>query len=168
MKRLFLLAALPLLFFACAKEEVENPGFREPSCEDTTDDGRFEDYSGSEAAQFLWKYTNVPATQNDSVLDFIKITNRVLNNNGVDYYPYILYKAKRAVTVHTYVPLKIQQQQYYSWVNKYSDTSKVDTIRLYQMRKLNLQPGCYRAYYIYSDNDTGTVYTKGHYDIQIK
>jgi hypothetical protein len=168
MKKILITALLPLLFFACAKEEDVNPGFRTPSCEDTTDDGKFEKYTQSEIAQFLDRYTFVPDVESDTVISYKYMTSRELFNNSIIYDPTFIYKLKRPAQLFMYMPLKTQQEQYYSWTRRSLDTSVIDTINIYHARLQSLQPGCYRLYYVFSDTDTGTVYTKGHYDIQIK
>jgi len=80
----------------------------------------------------------------------------------------MVYRINRPVKMFAFMPLKTQQEQYYSWVQTPVDSSKNDTINLYNVRNLALQTGCYRVYYVVSDTDTGTVFTKGHYDIEIK
>lgn len=168
MKKLFLIALLPILVAACAKQDDNNPSFRTPTCSDTTDDGIFENYSNSEAAQFLKYYKNIPATPDTTVLKFLQISSHTLYNKAILYDPYIYYKVNRPTLCFVYLPLQTQQQEYYSWVQTVSDTSQVDTIAVYNARLLNLQRGCYRLYYVFSDTDTGTVFNKGHYDIEIK
>jgi hypothetical protein len=168
MKKLLITALLPLLFVACAKEEDINPQFRTPSCEDTTDDGKFESYTQSETAQFLKYYQVIADTEYTAFAPSTYISGHQLFNSGIDYAPYFVYKIKQPVQFFMYMPLKTQQEQYYSWTRTSLDTSKTDTINIYNVRLLNLQPGCYRLYYVFSDTDTGTVYTKGHYDLQIK
>jgi hypothetical protein len=168
MKKLLIVALLPLLFYACAKEDDTNPGFREPSCEDTTDDGLFEKYTLSEEVQFLKDYKVIPEVESDTIIRYKYISSRELFNRSIIYDPIFVYKLKRPAQLFIYMPLKTQQEQYYSWSRRSTDTSMIDTINLYNARLQALQPGCYRLYYIFSDTDTGTVYTKGHYDIQIK
>lgn len=170
MKRLFIAAVLPVLFFSCAKEEVTNPAFRAPSCEDTTDDGRFEAFTMPESTQFLSSFKNIPDQEVPGVIRYQFLNNRTLYNNGVDYSPYMVYRINQPVLFFAYMPFKNQQEKYYSWLQTSADTSRNDTINLYNLRKLQpqLQPGCYRIYYVFSDSDTTTVLSKGHYDIEVK
>jgi hypothetical protein len=168
MKKLLIVALLPLLFIACAKEEDINPQFRTPTCEDTADDGKFEAFTQPETAQFLKYYNMIADTELTAAAPWTYITGHQLFNRSIQYEPFMVYKIKQPVQFFMYMPLKTQQEQYYSWTRKSLDTSKTDTINIYNVRLLNLQPGCYRMYYVFSDTDTGVVYTKGHYDIEIK
>lgn len=168
MKKILIATALPFLLFACAKEDDVNPGFREPTCEDTTDDGQFENFTLPERSQLLGKYLSIPETEDEGVIAYKYMTSRELFNNSIIYDPSFIYKLNKPAQLFVYMPLKTQQQQYYSWTRQSLDTSKIDTINIYNARLQSLQPGCYRLYYVFSDTDTGTVYTKGHYDIQIK
>lgn len=169
MKRLLIAAILPVLFFACNKEEEDlNPPLRTPTCADTTDDGVFEKFSKSEEAQFLSAYKYVPDTEFKQVIRYKYLNSHILFNNGIDYSPYLVYRVNRPVKVFVYLPFYSQQEQYYSWVQTAVDSSRNDTINLYNARELALQAGCYRLYYVVADNNSDTVYTKGHYDIEIK
>ena len=172
MKRVLIAALLPLLFFACAKEDETNPAFREPSCADTTDDGHFEKYTLPEQVQFLKYFKWVADTEWHGYIRYNYINGHVLYNRNLDYNPILVYRPENGhkVKFFGYIPLKTQQEQYYSWVNESSDSSRNDTINIYQLRELNpqLQPGCYRLYYIFAEADSTIVYSKGHYDFEIK
>lgn len=170
MKKILIAAILPMLFFACAKEEETNPAFRPPTCEDTTDEGRFEKFTLPESAQLLQHFKNVPDAEIPGIVDDQFISNRILFNRNADYNPYISYKLNRAAKIFVAMPFPNQPEQYYWWVVTATDTSVDYKINLFQLReqKPQLQTGCYRLYYMISDTDTGTVFTKGHYDLQIK
>ena len=170
MKRILLAAILPVLFIACAKEDDVNPSFRTPTCTDTTDDGKFEAYTLPEQTEFLRWFRTVPETEDTTAIRYHYLNARILYNRGVDFNPYLVYRTNRPITFFGYLPLQTQAGQYYSWIRTTIDSSLNDTISLYQLRELSpqLQPGCYRLYYIFSDTDTGTVFTKGHYDLEIK
>jgi hypothetical protein len=180
MKKLLLAAFLPVLMLSCAKEEVTNPVFRTATCSDTTDEGRFENFTAPEFEEFLRYFRAVPDTEYrfkvapDS--DFMpvvrrqSINSRILYNRGVDYNPYITYKLRRPAKVFAFLPFPNQPEQYYSWVVNVEDTASEYKVNLFHLRQQNpqLQAGCYRVYYVISDVDTGMVFTKGHYDLEIK
>ncbi len=170
MKRILVAAVLPFLFIACAKEENTNPGFRVPNCADTTDEGRFEHYTKPEFTQFLRFFKNVPDTEDTSVVRYQMINGRLLYNRSVDFNPYIIYRMKKPAKIFAFLPFPNQPEKYYSWVVNAVDTTTDYHVNLYHLRTLQpqLQLGCYRLYYVVSDVDTGTVYTKGHYDLEIK
>jgi len=170
MKRLFI-AILPLILFSCAKEENINVGFREPTCQDTTDDGRFEEFTSSEMAQFLTdsiRFINNFGV--DSIADMY-ISGRELRNNEIFYDPYIVYRLKTPADFYMYIPTKEAQEQYYTWEVPYNSIWDQDSVKIniYNIRPLQLEPGCYRMYYVFTTPDSmRMVITKGHYDIEIK
>lgn len=170
MRKLVIAAIMPVLFFACAKEENTNPAFREPTCADTLDDGIFENYTAPETVEFLRYFRSVPPMPVPNVVRYHYINSRTLYNRGVDYSPYVTFNFKRPAMVFAFVPFPNQPEQYYSWVLNAEDTLQEYKVNLYHLRQHEpkLQPGCYRMYYVVSDSDTGVVFTKGHYDFEIK
>ena len=173
MKRIALVALLPFLFVACAKEEITNEGFRPPTCADTSDDGKFEKFTTSEAFQFLRFNLEVPEVEDPSALAFKYITSRELFNRSVIFDPILVFKRNRPLQFHMYMQYRIIQENYYSWTSLRTDTAGIDTINIHNLRQLGLQPGCYRLYYVFSDTTSrdsvhGKVLTKGHYDIEVK
>src|SRR5690606_41826148 len=98
------------------------------------------------------------------------VNSRTLYNTGIDYSPYMVYRIDQPVRFFAYMPYRNQAETYYSWVRASTDTSKNDTVNFYNIRKLEprLQPGCYRIYYVFSNLDSTTVLSKGHYDIEVK
>lgn len=170
MKRLLIAAILPVIFFSCAKEEITNPAFRAPTCADTTDDGVFEAFTAPEKVELLRHFKYVPDTEFHYVMRQNTINDRTIHNRGVDYNPYITYQFYVPAKVFAWVPIPNQPEKYYSWVVNAPDTASEYKVNLYQLRQLSpqLQAGCYRVYYVVSTSDTGIVYSKGHYDLQIK
>ncbi len=170
MKRLLIAAALPLVFFSCAKEEVTNPAFREPTCSDTTDEGIFEHFTQPEAAEFLRWFRFVPDT-GFSPMFYQNINDRILYNRATtSYSPYIKFMPMLRGKMFVYMPFPNQPEKYYSWVETTTDTTVETRINIYHLRELNpqLQSGCYRLYYVYATTDSGFVLDKGHYDIEVK
>jgi len=170
MKKILVAAVLPILLFACAKEEETNPAFRVPTCADTTDEGRFEAFTQPESIEFLRYFRVVPDTEFKSVVRFQTINSRILYNRGVDYNPYITYSLRKEAKIFAFMPYPNQPEQYYSWVVNAPDTNSEYTVNLFHLRQQSpqLQAGCYRIYYVISNTDTGIVYTKGHYDLEVK
>ncbi|HRO42417.1 MAG TPA: hypothetical protein PL009_06255 [Flavipsychrobacter sp.] len=170
MKKVLIAALLPVLFFACAKEEVTNPVFRDPTCADTTDEGMFEKFTQPESVEFLRYFKVIPDTEFKWVVRYQHINSRILYNRSVDYNPFITYRVNKPAKIFAFLPFPNQPEQYYSWVVNAPDTSIDYQVNLYHLRAQSpqLQTGCYRIYYVVSDVDTGTVYTKGHYDLEIK
>ncbi|RYG51225.1 MAG: hypothetical protein EOO01_08955 [Chitinophagaceae bacterium] len=156
------------IIFGCDKQENTNIGFREPTCQDTTDDGVFETFTSSETAQFL-DTLNVPETGVDTLIQYMQISGRELRNDQIFYEPYLRYKLSRPAEFYLYLPYKNQQEHYYAWpkqVNNIEDTVKVN---IYNVRPEQLDEGCYRLYYVFVDTGASrTVLSKGHYDIEIK
>lgn len=170
MKRLFIAALLPVLMFSCAKEENTNPAFREVTCGDTTDDGIFEQYTLPERLELLRDFTLVPDTPFKGVVRSQYIDTRILHNWAVDYSPYITYHFNVPAKIFAWMPYPNQPEQYYSWVVDAPDTSLDYQVNLYHLRQQSpqLQTGCYRIYYAVGTPDTSMVYTKGHYDIEVR
>lgn len=169
MKKLLIMAVLPLLFFACAKEEDVNPPLPSPTCADTTDDGIFEKFNSPETALFLRKYKNIPETEDSSALGVHYITSREIENKGTIYDPKFIYLPRRPIQMMVYLPYYRNTQQVYSWVRSANfNTTDPDTVNIFNARLLNLPVGCYRLYYVVSDTGYGKVYTKGHYDLTIR
>jgi len=170
MKRLVIAAVLPILFFSCAKEENTNPSFREATCADTTDDGLFEQYTRPEKTELLRYFRVVPDTAFKGVVRRQMIDTRVLHNRAVDLSPYIRYRFNVPVKIFAWMPYPNQPEQYYSWVVDALDTAMDYQVNLFQLRQQSpqLQKGCYRIYYAVGTTDTGIVYTKGHYDIEVR
>ncbi|MBS1782961.1 MAG: hypothetical protein JSS78_07830 [Bacteroidetes bacterium] len=170
MKKFLLAAMLPILFFSCAKEEVTNPLFRTPSCADTTDDGVFEAFTLPEKAQLLRYFKIIPDTQINFVMRYQNINGRVLYNRITDYNPFIRFRTNLPVKIFAWMPFSQNNEKYYSWVVNAPDTSMDYTVNIYQLRDQypQLLNGCYRIYYAVSSSDTGIVYTKGHYDFEVR
>lgn len=173
MKKLLIAALLPLFFFSCDKNENTNIGFREPTCADTTDEGIFEDFTSAEKAQFLLTDTAIviPNMELDSVVNSKYISGRILRNNEIFYEPYLVYKLHRPANFHMYMPTKEAQEQYFSWFMPWQQASGQDSVKIniYNVRQMQLEPGCYRLYYVFTDTGAiRTVLTKGHYDIEIR
>lgn len=166
MKKILIAALLPVLFFSCAKEEDTNVQFRTPTCADTTDDGRFEEYTSSEKAELLKYYKSIPDAEDTSAIAYTKMTSHVLYNNAVIYDPVFVYKQKKTTQLFVYMPYELEK--YYSWTNTSTDTTDSLNIAIYNVRLQHFSPGCYRLYYIFSEPNYGKIYTKGHYDIEIK
>jgi hypothetical protein len=165
-KLLFCCAALSLLFSACDKEDTVNTGFRTPDCADTLDDGRFELFNAPETSRFLNFYKEVPETEKTLALAFQYLDGKKLVNTAIDYLPVFRYKALEPVAVYGY--FAYGDNQYYSWTRTAFPGSDTSFIPIYNVRNLNLQPGCYRFYYVVSDTGLKKVFTKGHYDLEIK
>ena len=170
MKKLLIADVLPIMLFSCAKEEKTNPLFREPTCADTTDEGKFEAYTMPEATEFLRFHKVIPDTPYSKVVRYQVMSGRVVYNRRVDYNPFIVYRMNKPVKIFGYLPFPNQPEKYYSWVVNAPDTSQDYRMNVYQLREHNpiLEPGCYRLYYVVSDMMTDTVYTKGHYDVEVK
>lgn len=166
MRKILIAAILPVLLFACAKEEKTNVQFRTPTCADTTDDGIFEAYTSSETAELLRYHGTVPDSPDRSYIAFNNITSHVLYNNAIIYDPVFQYKQNKPAQVYVYLPYEVEK--YYSWTNYSGDTTNTLNIPIYNARLMHLVPGCYRIYYIFSAPNFGTIYSKGHYDIEIK
>jgi hypothetical protein len=67
------------------------------------------------------------------------------------------------------MPTKVSQEQYQSWVIPWVAFADSQRANIYNIRPRQLEPGCYRLYYVFVD--TGkikTVLSKGHYDIEIR
>lgn len=171
MKKILLIALLPVAIMACEKEENVNEQFRTPNCSDTTGEGIFEKYTTSEEATFLKYYHTVPETEVSGAVEYIGITSRILYNASHVYEPVFQFKLNQKSQVHLYMPYVTGKT--YSWTNIYTNTTDTQSLAVYNVRNLDLTPGCYRLYYIFSDStytDTsyGKVLTKGHFDITIK
>lgn len=166
MKKLLFIALLPLAILSCEKEEDTNPQFREATCEDTTDDGVFEEYTQPEANAFLSIYELVPTTANTSALAYVGMTSRTLYNNSIVYDPSFRYKQNQTTNLIIYLPLETPYK-YYSWVRNDTATHDTLSVPIYNVRDLNLPVGCHRLYYVFADTANGTVLNKGHFDFEI-
>lgn len=174
MKKILFIALLPVVLVACEKEENTNEQFQLPTCADSTDEGIFEKFTTAEKEELLKFHISVPETEDGSAIAFTHMTSRILHNESVIYDPVFQYKQLKPTHALLYLPYKTGT--YYSW-NHISD-NLTDTLEfsIYNVRHLQLTPGCYRLYYVFADlpivTDTstsyGTVFTKGHYDIEIK
>jgi hypothetical protein len=166
MKKLVLFAFLPIIFIACNRDEtIVNDPFRTPTCQDTTDDGVFEEFNSPETASFLKYYEDVPTSRDTSAIRYTFMSSNVLLNYGFEYEPYFVYNQKKHLDLRVY--LAYGNNQFYTW---HSVSPWVDSpihVAIYNARLLKLAPGCYRAYYVLADTAFGKVVDKGHYDISI-
>lgn len=166
MKKILIAAILPVLLFSCAKEEKTNVQFRTATCADTTDDGKFEAYTSAEIGELLRYHGTIPDSPNNNYIAYTGMTSRVLYNNSVIYDPAFRYKQKSPAQLYVYLPYDVEK--YYTWTNYSSDTTDTLNIAIYNARLQHLLPGCYRLYYIFSEPNFGKIFTKGHYDIEVK
>jgi len=166
MKRLVLFVFLPILFAACNRDEtVTNDPFRAPTCQDTTDDGVFEDFNSPETASFLKYYKSVPNQRDTSAIRYTKMTSNTLMNYGFEYEPAFVYNQKKHLDLRVY--LAYGDHKFYSWSSQSPYVDSPIHVAIYNARLLKLQPGCYRAYYVLADTVYGKVVDKGHYDIHV-
>ncbi len=169
MKKILSVVILSFILFSCDKQANTNIGFREPTCSDTTDEGKFESFTNAEYAQFLNNYQIVPGIQVDSVVKQMYIKGRLLRNREVFYDPYLVFRLYRPADFYMYMPTKESQEQYQSWVIPWNPSVDSQRANIYNVRARLLEPGCYRLYYVLVDTGkTKTVFTKGHYDIEIR
>jgi hypothetical protein len=167
MKKLLIIALLPLAIYSCEKDENTNPVFRAITCEDTTDDGVFEEYTMPEAEAFLHGYKSVPIVADANALDFVQMSARILYNNSIDLGPSLIYQQNVPTNLIVYLPIG-GPRKYYSWID--ADTTLDDTLSvpIYNARSLKLPEGCHRLYYVFSDTAFGKVLNKGHFDIEVR
>jgi hypothetical protein len=169
MKKILSVIILSLILFSCDKQENTNIGFREPTCNDTTDEGVFESYTNAETAQFLNTYQIVPNFEVDSVIKQMYLTGRLLRNREVFYDPYLVFRLNRPADFYMYMPTKVSQAQYQNWVIPWTPFADSQRANIYNVRPRQLEPGCYRLYYVFVDTGkVKTVFTKGHFDIEIR
>lgn len=171
MKKILIAALLPLFIISCDKNENTNIGFREPNCADTLDEGIFEDFTSSEKAQFIKDTIVIPAVELDSTVASKYISGRLLRNNEIFYEPFLVYRLNRPAHFNMYMPTKEAQEQYFSWFMPWESAQSLDSVKIniYNARQMQLEPGCYRLYYVFTDTGAvKTVLTKGHYDIEIR
>ncbi len=97
------------------------------------------------------------------------IKGRLLRNREVFYDPYLVFRLYRPADFYMYMPTKESQEQYQSWVIPWNPSVDSQRANIYNVRARLLEPGCYRLYYVLVDTGkTKTVFTKGHYDIEIR
>jgi hypothetical protein len=166
MKKILLVALLPFVFFSCEKDKDTNPQFREVTCDDTTDDGIFEQYTQPEKNAFLSIYKSVPDAATAGAIDFVGMTSRKLYNNSIVYDPSLIYKQSQKTNLIVYLPLDVPYK-YYSWVVNDTNTHDTLSVPIYNVRSLKLPEGCHRLYYVFADTTNGTVLNKGHFDFEI-
>lgn len=161
------MAILPFALYSCEKDEVTNPQFRPITCEDTTDDGVFEEYTQPEATEFLRFYKEVPETADAAFLDTIGMTSRILYNNSTVYDPVLVYRQYRKSNLIVYIPTG-GAEKYYSWVQNDTTKNALVGVPIYTARTANLAVGCHRLYYVFADTAFGKVLTKGHFDFEVR
>lgn len=166
LRKLALIALLPLAIISCDKKDDVNTGLRTPTCTDTTDDGKFEDYNAPETALFLKLYQDVPKDEDKSAVKLLKITTRRMINESQEREPRLVYYNNKPTILWAYLPYG--DNLYYSWKRYSMPSADSAEVALYNARNLNLTPGCYRVYYIYSDTGSKKVFTKGHYDFEVR
>ena len=167
MKKLLVIALLPLALYSCEKDEMTNPQFRPVTCNDSTDDGVFEEYTQPEATEFLRFYKEVPETGDASFLDSLTMNSRILYNNSTVYDPVIVYQQNRKSNLIVYLPTG-GPEKYYSWVQNDTLKNQPITVPIYTARTAKLPEGCHRLYYVFADTAFGKVLTKGHFDFEIR
>ncbi len=167
MKKLLVIALLPLALYSCEKDEITNPQFRPITCEDTTDDGIFEEYTQPEVQEFLRFYKEIPEVADANFLDSIAMTSRILYNNSTVYDPILVYKQNRKSNLIVYVPTG-GPGKYYSWVQNDTTVMLPIGVPIYTARTAQLPVGCHRLYYVFADTAFGTVLNKGHFDFEVR
>ncbi len=169
MKKLLIAALLPLLIFACAKEEDINPPLTTPTCEDSTDDGVFREFNLPETSLLLLPDSlEIPDTETPGIVDTMYMTSRVLRKNSIIYDPKFVFRPNRPMHVSMYLSYYKSSNKLYTWYQFVNDTSKNVEYNIYNARELNLEDGCYRMYYVFEDSARRQVLTKGHYDLTVK
>lgn len=166
LRRALALLLLVSFLFGCDKKDEVNTGLRTPTCSDTTDDGQFETFNAPETARFLNGYKSVPTGEDKSALKELFITSRKMINESQERAPRLIYTNNKPVLVWAYLPYG--DNLFYSWRSSAYVASDSVSIALFNARNLNLTPGCYRVYYIFSDTGSKQVFTKGHYDFEVR
>ena len=164
MRKWLLLSLIPVLLYSCDKEDEINTGLSQPTCEDTTDDGKFMKFNAPETARFLENYSEIPEVELTDSLVYHKLTSRKVVDQSIEFSPMLIYKTKRPTLFWAY--LSYGDNQFYSWNRETFGTDDSVNIAVYNARNLGLQNGCYRLYYVFSDTGYGKVFTKGYYDLE--
>ncbi len=166
LRKLLFLSLFPTLLFSCDKTDDVNTGLSIPTCEDSTNDGRFEAFNAPETSHFLNFYDEVPDAEIAGSIDTIRLTSRRLINEDQSFEPALIYSQLRPGIMWAY--LSYGDNQFYSWMRESLIAADSMQISVYNARNLALTPGCYRLYYVFSDTGYHRVFTKGHYDIQVR
>lgn len=167
MKKILIVALLPFALYSCEKDEDTNPKFRDVTCADTTDDGKFEEYTLPESTEFLRFYDTVPDAPDPNFLTYVKMSSRILYNNTIIYDPVFTYRQTKKSNLIIYLPTG-GPEKYFSWVQNSTVTDTTVNVAIYNARRIGLPEGCHRLYYVFADTTWGRVLDKGHFDIEVR